>query len=39
MKQHHGDTINRLLLQEEIFKDAEGNFSNDQFSNPLRQQG
>jgi len=33
------DTINRLLLQEEIFKDAEGNFSNDQFSNFLRQRG
>ncbi|WP_296245076.1 MULTISPECIES: SurA N-terminal domain-containing protein [unclassified Psychrobacter] len=31
------DTINRLLLQEEIFKDAEGNFSNEQFSNFLRQ--
>ena len=31
------DTINRLLRQEEIFKDAEGNFSNDQFSNFLRQ--
>ena len=33
------DTINRLLRQEEIFKDAEGNFSNDQFSNFLRQRG
>lgn len=31
------DTINRLLRQEAIFKDAEGNFSNDQFSNFLRQ--
>lgn len=31
------DTINRLLRQEEIFKDAEGNFSNEQFSNFLRQ--
>ena len=33
------DTINRLLREEEIFKDAEGNFSNDQFSNFLRQRG
>ncbi|PKH64876.1 peptidylprolyl isomerase [Psychrobacter sp. 4Dc] len=33
------DTINRLLRQEEIFQDAEGNFSNDQFSNFLRQRG
>ena len=33
------DTINRLLRQEEIFKDAEGNFSNEQFSNFLRQRG
>ncbi len=33
------DTINRLLLQEEVFKDAEGNFSNEQFSNFLRQRG
>ena len=33
------DTINRLLRQEEIFKDADGNFSNDQFSNFLRQRG
>lgn len=33
------DTINRLLRQEEIFKDAEGNFSNDQFANFLRQRG
>jgi len=32
-------TINRLLRQEEIFQDAEGNFSNDQFSNFLRQRG
>ena len=31
------DTINRLLRQEAIFKDAEGNFSNEQFSNFLRQ--
>lgn len=31
------DTINRLLLQEDAFKDADGNFSNDQFSNFLRQ--
>ncbi len=31
------DTINRLLRQEEIFKDAEGNFSNEQFANFLRQ--
>ncbi|MGP4951167.1 SurA N-terminal domain-containing protein [uncultured Psychrobacter sp.] len=33
------DTINRLLRQEDIFLDAEGNFSNDQFSNFLRQRG
>ena len=33
------DTINRLLRQEEIFQDAEGNFSNDQFANFLRQRG
>ena len=33
------DTINRLLREEEIFKDAEGNFSNEQFSNFLRQRG
>lgn len=33
------DTINRLLREEEIFKDAEGNFSNAQFSNFLRQRG
>lgn len=33
------DTINRLLREEEIFKDAEGNFSNDQFANFLRQRG
>lgn len=31
------DTINRLLRQEEIFKDAEGNFSNERFANFLRQ--
>ena len=31
------DTINRLLREEEIFKDAEGKFSNEQFSNFLRQ--
>ena len=31
------ETINRLLRQEEIFKDAEGNFSNEQFANFLRQ--
>lgn len=33
------DTINRLLRQEEIFEDADGNFSNDQFSNFLHQRG
>ena len=33
------ETINRLLRQEDTFKDAEGNFSNDQFSNFLRQRG
>ncbi len=33
------DTINRLLRQEETFKDANGDFSNDQFSNFLRQRG
>ena len=33
------DTINRLLRQEAIFQDAEGNFSNEQFSNFLRQRG
>ncbi len=33
------DTINRLLRQEEAFKDENGEFSNDQFSNFLRQRG
>lgn len=33
------DTINRLLRQEEVFQDADGKFSNDQFSNFLRQRG
>lgn len=33
------DTINRLLRQEDVFKDADGNFSNDQFSSFLRQRG
>jgi len=33
------DTINRLLRQEDIFKDANGDFSNEQFSNFLRQRG
>ena len=33
------DTINRLLRQEDIFKDENGEFSNDQFSNFLRQRG
>ncbi|WP_201590235.1 SurA N-terminal domain-containing protein [Psychrobacter fozii] len=33
------DTINRLLRQEEVFQDADGNFSNDQFANFLRQRG
>jgi peptidyl-prolyl cis-trans isomerase D len=33
------DTINRLLRQEDIFKDENGDFSNDQFSNFLRQRG
>ncbi|MDN3501138.1 SurA N-terminal domain-containing protein [Psychrobacter sp. 5A.1] len=33
------DTINRLLRQEEIFQDAEGDFSNDQFASFLRQRG
>ncbi len=33
------DTINRLLRQEQAFKDADGNFSNDQFANFLRQRG
>ncbi|MBO1529974.1 SurA N-terminal domain-containing protein [Psychrobacter sp. F1192] len=33
------DTINRLLLQEDIFKDENGEFSNDQFSFFLRQRG
>ena len=33
------DTINRLLRQEQIFLDANGEFSNDQFSNFLRQRG
>lgn len=33
------ETINRLLLQEPIFKDASGEFSNDLFSNFLRQRG
>ncbi|ALF60493.1 SurA N-terminal domain-containing protein [Psychrobacter urativorans] len=33
------DTINRLLRQEAIFKDENGEFSNEQFSNFLRQRG
>lgn len=33
------ETINRLLLQEDAFKDADGNFSNEQFSFFLRQRG
>lgn len=33
------DTINRLLRQEDAFKDVNGEFSNDQFSNFLRQRG
>ncbi|WP_201528606.1 SurA N-terminal domain-containing protein [Psychrobacter frigidicola] len=33
------DTINRLLRQEDIFKDENGGFSNEQFSNFLRQRG
>ncbi|HCH26588.1 SurA N-terminal domain-containing protein [Psychrobacter celer] len=33
------DTINRLLRQEEAFKDADGNFSNEQFANFLRNRG
>jgi peptidyl-prolyl cis-trans isomerase D len=33
------DTINRLLRQEEGFKDESGEFSNDRFSNYLRQSG
>ena len=33
------ETINRLLRQEDIFKDENGEFSNDQFSNFLRQRG
>ena len=33
------DTINRLLRQEEIFKDENGEFSNENFSNFLRQRG
>lgn len=33
------DTINRLLRQEQVFLDANGEFSNDQFSNFLRQRG
>jgi peptidyl-prolyl cis-trans isomerase D len=33
------DTINRLLRQEAVFQDADGNFSNDQFANFLRQRG
>ncbi|MDN5734461.1 MAG: SurA N-terminal domain-containing protein [Psychrobacter sp.] len=33
------DTINRLLRQEEVFKDADGNFSNEQFANFLRNRG
>ena len=33
------DTINRLLRQEDTFKDANGEFSNEQFSNFLRQRG
>lgn len=32
-------TINRLLRQEDIFKDENGEFSNDQFANFLRQRG
>ena len=33
------ETINRLLRQEAIFKDESGEFSNDLFSNFLRQRG
>ncbi len=33
------ETINRLLRQEEAFKDENGEFSNAQFSNFLRQRG
>lgn len=33
------DTINRLLRQEDVFKDENGEFSNDQFSSFLRQRG
>ncbi len=33
------DTINRLLRQEDVFKDENGEFSNDQFSGFLRQRG
>ncbi len=33
------ETINRLLRQEQIFLDADGNFSNDKFSDFLRQRG
>ena len=33
------DTINRLLRQEAVFQDADGNFSNDQFADFLRQRG
>ncbi|TXD98199.1 peptidylprolyl isomerase [Psychrobacter frigidicola] len=33
------DTINRLLRQEDIFKDENGGFSNEQFANFLRQRG
>lgn len=33
------ETINRLLREEEIFKDENGEFSNEKFSNFLRQRG
>ncbi len=33
------DTINRLLRGEEVFQDADGNFSNEQFASFLRQRG
>ena len=33
------DTINRLLRREQIFQDDNGEFSNDQFANFLRQRG
>ena len=33
------DTINRLLRQEDAFKDENGEFSNDKFANLLRQRG